>query len=243
MLRLVTLILPLGLVACVESGDEGIYVLNNTAPPSGSCSLTGGADQPFLSHGTVNYLSPVAYVMTPLIQSRIQPVMGVDDQSKTVQLRGADVALTLKAVTIHHPDDSFTTTQPNKMLQALSVLFSGSLGPGASINTFVDAIPPGTLRQIAAMSGANLTTDSFQAEVLASVVIRGVINEDTITSSTYEFPITVCNDCVIRNLGACPLPAMTTVSAGNACNPFQDGVVDCCTDAANGLVCPAPVAM
>jgi hypothetical protein len=99
MLRLATLVLSLGLVACVDSGDEGIYVLNNTAVTT-SCTLTGSPEQASIGHGTINYLSPQAYIMTPLVQSRIAPVMGVDNQTKTVQLRGADIALQVKAVTI-----------------------------------------------------------------------------------------------------------------------------------------------
>lgn len=230
MLRLAALV-PLTLVACVDSGDEGIYVLNNTAITETSCSLSGNPAQAMLGHGVINWLSPQAYVMTPLIQSRITAVEGIDDQSKTVQLRGADVALTVKAIT-----RDFVTTPSETMLPPFSVLFSGAVGPGASVNAFVDAIPPGTLRSIGTDNGA-ATAESFRAEVLASVVIRGELNGDTITSAPYLFPITVCNDCVVVNLGACPV--MGSVRTGNACNPFQDGVVDCCTDASNNLICPA----
>jgi hypothetical protein len=240
MLRLAALV-PLALVACVDTGDEGIYVLNNTAVTEASCSLSGNPDQAILGHGMINYRSPSAYVMTPLVQSRIMPVEGIDEQSKTVQLRGADIALTLKAYTIARADGSFTIEQPEKKYPPFTSLFSGAIGPGASVNTFVDTIPPATLRQIAADTGANVTAEAFQAEVLATVVIRGQINDDTITSAPYLFPITVCNDCVVVNLGACPV--MAAPRTGNACNPFQDGVVDCCTDASNNLVCPAPTAM
>jgi hypothetical protein len=42
--------------------------------------------------------------------------------------------------------------------------------------------------------------------------------------------------------GACPVPPTSVVRAGNACNPYQDGVIDCCV--ANGeTICPAPVSM
>src|SRR5687768_3032036 len=110
MLRLAALA-PLVLVACVDTGDEGMYVLNNTAV-GGTCSLTGSPEQPFISHGTINYLSTSAYVLTPLIQSRIvASETDTDTAQKTIQLRGADVTLTLKAVSIQHADGSVTTTQ------------------------------------------------------------------------------------------------------------------------------------
>lgn len=240
MLRLAAL-MPLALVACVDTGDEGIYVLNNTAV-TGECTLSGSPDQASIGHGLIHYLSPTAYVMTPLIQSRIAAQMNIDDTSRTVQLRGADIVLTLEAVTVEHADGSFTTTQPEKSLAMFSTLFSGAVPPGGSVNAFVDAIPPPTLRQIATESGADVATESFNAEVLAQVVIRGEINDNTVTSAPYLFPITVCNDCVVSNLGACPLPSGVQVRTGNACNPYQDGVVDCCTDTDGRLVCPAATA-
>ena len=240
MLRLAAL-MPLALVACVDSGDEGIYVLNNTAVTEATCSLSGSPDQAMLGHGVINVDSPTAYVMTPLIQSRITPIEGVDDISKTVQLRGADVRLVLKAVTVER-SGQFSTTNPNSDVGApFSVLFSGAISPGASVNAFVDIIPPGTLRSIAAMSGANLETDGLSAEVLAEVTIKGDLNGDSIESQPFLYPVTVCNDCVINFVGDCAA-FMGTARTGNACNPFQDGVVDCC--ASNGsLVCPVPSAM
>lgn len=237
MLRL-AILMPLALVACVDSGDEGIYVLNNTAVAD-SCTLSGSPDQAMLGHGLVYWGSPVPYVLTPLIQSRITANENGDDLSRTVQLRGADVTLTLKAVSIDHPDGSVTVTQPETQLAQFTTLFSGAIAPGGSVNAFVDVLPPATMRQVASDSGADLTNDSLNAEVLASVVIRGDINGTTITSAPYLYPITVCNQCVVTNLGACPLPSSVQVRTGNGCNPYQDGVVDCCTDASGRLVCPA----
>ncbi|HEY5949223.1 MAG TPA: hypothetical protein VIV40_27205 [Kofleriaceae bacterium] len=242
MLRLAALIpfALVALVACVDSGDEGIYVLNNSAVTGESCTLSGSPDQAMVGHGQVNVLSPVAYVMTPLIESRIQSVDGVDDTSKTVQLRGADIKLTIKAVSIER-GGQFMVTQPETALPPFSVLFSGSLKPGGSVNAFVELIPPGTIRQIAQMSGANLDTDSLNSEVLAEVTIKGDLGGSSVESQPYFYPVTICNDCIVVNNGACPMTVAPR--AGNACNPYQDGVVDCCVDASNNLVCPGSTTM
>jgi hypothetical protein len=238
MLRLAALI-PLALVACADSGDEGIYVLTNTAVTGESCALTGDPMQAMVGHGLINVNSPVAYVMTPLVQSRIQSVENVDDTSKTIQLRGADIRLTIKAVSIER-DGNFMVTNPNTELPGFSVLFAGAIKPGGSVNAFVDLIPPGTLRSIAQMSGANLTTDSLNTEVLAEVTIKGDLGGDSIESQPFYYPVTVCNDCVIVNNGACPM-TVTAPRTGNACNPYQDGVVDCCVDVDNRLICPGTI--
>ncbi|HEX5063435.1 MAG TPA: hypothetical protein VFV99_28860, partial [Kofleriaceae bacterium] len=128
----------------------------------------------------------------------------------------------------------FTSTNPNKALgEPFSVLFSGALPPAASVNSFVDIIPPQQLIAIGAMAGDG----SINAEVLAEVVIKGDLNGDEIKSQPFFYPVTVCNDCVVNIVGACPV--MGTIRGGNACNPFQDGVVDCCTETSGSVSCPA----
>lgn len=241
MLRLTALIplslapaLALTAVACVDSGDEGMYVLNNTAPPDGSCVLSGNPGQPQLGHGIIDYRSPIPYVMTPLLQSRIQMVEGADDSSRTIQLRGADVTLTLKAVTLES-GTSFTSTQPNKVYPTFSVLFSGSLPPAGYVNAFVDIIPPATLREIGGMATGDA---GLNAEVLAEVVVKGDIGGDAVETAPFYFPVTVCNNCVLNDVGACS-EFTGTARTGNACNPYQDGVLDCCTNDSGQRVCPA----
>lgn len=238
MLRLAALV-PFVFAACVDSGDEGMYVLNNTAVGN-TCVLTGSPDQPFISHGTIHYLSPRAYLLTPLIQSRIvASETDTDDAQKTIQLRGADVTLTMKALSIERSNGSIETMQTDTQIGQFSTLFSGAITPGGSVNVGVDIIPPSILRSIAQMSGANLETDGFNAEVLATVVIKGELNGSSIEATPYLYPVSVCNNCVVVNLGACPLTV--TPRTGNACNPFQDGVVDCCVDESGNLVCPGPM--
>jgi hypothetical protein len=50
--------------------------------------------------------------------------------------------------------------------------------------------------------------------------------------------VTVCSDCIINDLGACGTKAAQNL--GDPCNPYQDGIVDCCDTAGGGLICPAP---
>jgi hypothetical protein len=72
--------------------------------------------------------------------------------------------------------------------------------------------------------------------------VFGDLQGDEIEGDPFNYPVTVCNDCVINMLSpTCPLPIGTVVRAGNPCNAFQDGVVDCCGDPTNPQ-CPAPVA-
>ena len=231
MTRLAAL-LPLVVVACVGTGDEGMVVLNNAAVGD-SCVLTSNPDGAQRGHGTIFSQSPEPYIFTPVIQSRITPVEGGDDSSRTIQLRGADVKLTLKALTLQDIAGNFTTTNPDREFAPFSLLFSGSLPPAGYASAFVNIIPPGVLREIDAMSGEN----RMDAEVLAEVVIKGELGEDAIETEPYFYPVNVCNRCVINIVGACPM--MGTPRPGNACNPFQDGAVDCCEEVTGLVLCPA----
>ena len=241
-MRLASLTSALVLFGCANQGDEGMIVLNNTAV-SGACTLTGAAGQPFLSHGELYALGNNGYLLTPLIQSRVTAETGgmgtADLIQKTISLRGADISLTVEAVSVRNGDGSYSVSTPaNKQVDPFSVLFSGSLPPNGTVNVGFEVIPPATAQRILSIAGYQ-TGQLMAAEVLAQVTIRGDLGGDEITASPFHFPISVCTDCVVNNLGACPV--VGTARVGNACNVFQDGVVDCCTNASNQLVCPAPM--
>jgi hypothetical protein len=217
-----------------------MIVLNNTAI-TGACTLTGAAGQPFLSHGQLYALGGSGYLLTPLIQSRVTTATGgsgtttmVDPIQKTISLRGADVSLTVEAVSVLNPDGSFTVSTPaTKQVDPFSVLFSGSLPPNGTVNVGFEVIPPATAQRILSIAGYQ-AGQRMSAEVLAQVTIRGDLGGDEVTATPFYFPISVCTDCVVNVVGPCPAAGTQT---GNACNVFQDGVVDCCTSG-NQLVCP-----
>lgn len=242
MLRLASLTSVLVLFGCANSGDEGMIILNNTAVGAGACTLSGTKGQPFLPHGMINAYSPAGYLLTPLIESRVVLAEGdTDTTQRTIFLKGANVSLEVKAVSIEHPGGSFTSpsiTLSGQQAQ-FSTLFSGSLPPSGTVNVAFDIVPVQTLRTILTASGA-AETDRMSAEVLATVTILGELGGDDVESLPFQYPVAVCNNCVVNDLGACPMMA---TNLGNACNPFQDGTVDCCEDANGFLVCPSVAAV
>jgi len=243
-MRLVSLATALVLVGCADEGDEGMIVLNNTAVSGDTCSLSGDPGQPFISRGEINAFADRGYVLTPLIQSRIVTNIGggsgagssaVDQLQKTIQLRGADVVLTLKAMSIENADGSFTVTQPETNVGSFSSLFSGSLPPSGTVNVGFEVITPAIMRQIVGMSGVDPNTQDLTAEVLAQVTIKGELGGDTIEAKPFFYPISVCTDCIVFSVGACDT-FDGTLPNGNPCNPFQDGEYGCCSTA-GGLLC------
>jgi len=235
--------------ACVASnGDEGIFVTKNVAPGA-DCSFTADVAEPFVSHGTIDLHSPSGYRFHPQMQSRISADAGQED-ARTVLLRGARVDIDLVS-TDASGNKLFSTSELAALKTAgathFQSLFSAPLRPNGGIaDGAFELIPTSLLQAIAEKAGSS--TASFRTEVVGKVVVYGDMSGDEITSQEFQFPVTVCNDCVVNVLedgtGApltCPVPAGTVVEQGNSCNPFQDGTVDCCS-AGTSLQCPATVA-
>lgn len=229
----------LAFAGCVaDSGGEGFTILNNTAAVGTTCMLTGGMGQPFVSHGQISTASPAGYLFTPLMQSQTTALTGMEAQ-RTIQFSGANVELTVEAMTIEHADGSFTMPTPPVLMGTagkFQSLFAGSIPPGGTANVAFEIIPKQTIAMI--QTDAMLTAgDKMQAEVKAVVKPFGTMGGSRVDGSPFTYPVTVCNDCVVVDHGACPFSG--TLRTGDPCQPFQDGPVDCCRDASNNLVCPA----
>ena len=66
-------VLALLLFGCAKNGAEGMVILANTAPAGTACTFTGDPMQPAFSSGQISAESTNAYLLTPLIESRISP--------------------------------------------------------------------------------------------------------------------------------------------------------------------------
>jgi hypothetical protein len=208
-----------------------------------TCQLTGDPAQPFIAHGQIYSKSSQGYLLTPLNQSRVTSSgagsgASVDPSTRTIYLKAANIDLEVKAASVEHADGSFsnpTVTIPSNLAKQSS-LFSAALQPAGSVNVAFEILPVQTLRAIE-QAVAAAPTDRFRVEVLATVTIVGELNGDDQSAQPFTYPVTVCNDCVVHNVGKCPMTGVPRI--GNACNIFQDGDVDCCVDDNNLLVCPA----
>jgi hypothetical protein len=242
MLRVLAPVLfSLALVGCVaDSGGEGFVIVANEAVTLGmpQCTVVPAATGPFQSRGEISTLSPTGYVFTPVLQSSITSDTMTDTLTRTITLQGANVELTVDALTIGHADGTYTHATPPTLTgtdgKFLSQ-FSGSLAPGALTSAVFNLIPVTTIAAIKQASGAG-ATDTIDAEVTANIKPFGEMGGSRVDGHPFKYAVSVCSDCVVRDLGACP--AMNVVNLGNPCNVFQDGLVDCC-ESANGLVCPA----
>ena len=226
---------------CVaDNGDEGILIVSNTSAPAAACTFTGSPTQQFNPHGSFSVFSTEGYSLFPLMKSRITSTPAMMD-ARTILVEGARVTLTF-------PDESvFTAAQQtdlrNRGIMKFSSLFSAPLAPGGTANGIFDIITPALLDELVAAKGVGIlaaNAPSFRAEVVATVVVYGDLAGEETTSQEFQYPVTICNDCIANVVGMCPLPMGTVVSTGNACNQYQDGNVTCCRQGAD-VICPAIV--
>jgi hypothetical protein len=235
-LALASLLFPVfGCLAADGAGDEAIYVVKALAATD-DCSFTASTDAPFIGHGIITVFSPSPYLIHPQLKSRITTTTASEQDLKTIQIRGARVNLDFKDSAIGNLVDD-----ENKRFQTL---FTAPLAPnaGSVTNTSFELIPEGALASIAASAGA----DGVETEVVGKLVVFGDLAGEEVTSQEFQFPVTICSNCVTAAFGLAAYPTCPVMAAGrqgNACNPFQDGVVDCCVDSNNDVVCPAPVSL
>ncbi len=234
MFRLAIASLAFGLVGCLAedgAGDEAIFISKAVAA-SDDCSFSSTESEPFIGHGQIYIGSPLAYRFHPQMISRIDALPGETVQ-KTILIHGARVEL-------EFADSSVGTAVPANQKKFTS-LFSAPLAPNGGITDGgFDIIPEGAL---AAMFPLANSSENFEAEVIAKVTVFGDLAGEEVTSQVYRFPVTVCENCITAAFGlpAFPTcPVMAPGRQGNACNPFQDGIVDCCVNGGN-LECPASV--
>lgn len=250
--------LAAGAGACVaDSGDEGFVVRNNLAPNEGNCAFTASTSSPFVSRGTLTSRATSPYILTPLIESRITAAMG-QENLRTVALMGAKVDLAIGPITVEDAGGNVTFTcaaeGPNACFsegERLSLAGSGltkfrtpfaaPLPPNGGLASAVfDLVPTTTVSEIERKVGALAAGSRMNALVVATATIYGRLGGSDLDGLPFDYPVTVCSDCVVNDLGPCgSLSADFEPRTGNPCNPFQDGVVDCCTGAGGALTCPA----
>lgn len=219
-MRLVSaLAFTLLVVGCADKGDEGFFILNNTAPPVSACTFTGDSGQPFIAAGSISQVSPQGYIFNPLLQSRITATMGMESE-RTIHLEGANVTLQLAN---------------GGMTQSFTALFSGSLAPNnGTTNVSFELIP---VSSINALGNA-----SQNVEVVASITPYGTLGGGRIDGEPFQYPVTIVagGTGIVNVQGRCDSPTPPVAAhLGNGCNVFQDGLVDCCTGCDGKLVCPS----
>ena len=221
----------LALGGCVSDGSDGsIVVLRaiiGTAAMGGGCTLSNAETELGLAQGTLDVQGRTGYQIAVQIRSRITALAGQEDQ-RAIFTRGANVDIAFS-------DPALATTAGiTKDLTHFKASFAARLPPNGGVtDVSFELIPAEVAAALAATSFTSVVADT-------SFTIVGDLAGGNVSSQTFHFPVTIVKAGLIQDRGMCS--ALSTgfmPRVGNPCNPVQDGVVDCCTDANNRQLCPA----
>ena len=123
-----------------------------------------------------------------------------DMLQRTITLQGANIELTVSALTIGHADGTFTSATPPTLMgtdgKFLSQ-FSGSIAPGGVTGTVFEILPVTTIAAIKRAAGAG-ATDTIDAEVTAIIKPFGEMGGSRVEGHPFQYPVSVCSNCVVQ---------------------------------------------
>jgi hypothetical protein len=220
---------------CVASGgDESIIVLRNVLGGSstGGCTFTSQESEVGLSQGTLDVQRGTGYLFGAQLKSRITSLTGQEDQ-RTIFTSGANVDIAFPSTTVFS-DAELADFKAANLLHFKSP-FTVPLRPNGIVTDIPFVLIPGDL---AVKLQAKLGFTSVVAD--ASFRIVGDLAGGEVTSQTFHYPVTILAAGLVLDAGECALLSSSFMArVGNVCNPGQDGVVDCCSDARGAQICPA----
>ena len=226
---------------CTTDGEDGgILVLKNVAADM-NCVANASATELAIPHGSLDLLLPGGYLFIAQMKSRITALVGQEDQ-RTIIIQGANIDISFPGSTFF--SDTELADLKAMHLTQFRQTFSNALTPHGGIADAVFTLIPGELT--ARIAAKIDLTKRFRLETLATFTIDGVMSGGVVTSQPFSDPITIGNGVTVNILGNCPLPSGSpTPRTGYACNPGQDGVVDCCVTgplSTTPPTCPATIA-
>ena len=236
--RMVLLALTVGaLGACVDN-DRSLTITHfvEATASMGACTVPTD-DMTTISQGAWDVelakLFGLGYVLSFNVENQLQVQTGTTIDEQAYYINSYDVQLEpIGAVATGLPAGNRNFNVPSGSIR---------LAPGDIAGASVLALPPDLIGGL----------DSLTQDPLGTILVhlRPVATraEEQVVGAYVQFPIEICKGCLTNattgNFPSCPLPAMSTVNPGNACNPSADLSVTCCNDAKLGLVCPATVSM
>lgn len=240
---------PLGLAlvalvgGCVaDSGDGGILVLRNVVADN-MCSTLGNATEATRAHGSLDLLVGGGYLFIAQMKSRITALAGQEDQ-RTIITSGANVDVAFPGSTLF--SDAELADLKASALTHFKSPFSQAIFPNGGLSDGFFTLIPGELgARIFIKSGERI---GFAIEAVATFTIEGDMSGERVTSQPFSYAVTIGNGISIKLVGPCPRSSGSMLNTGYACNPGQDGAVDCCATVnpdgsilAGSLRCPATV--
>ncbi|HMF39115.1 MAG TPA: hypothetical protein VKQ32_00410 [Polyangia bacterium] len=241
-----TLSLLAGTVAACGRIPGQFEVIQNQVPMGGCTIDTNRMLYRGEGHLDLSLVSPsasTAYLMFPLVINNLSASSSgsADPNEIAVNSFAVDIGTSKQSYLPPKVQDLFKTLNqdpnaPDYALLHYSLPWAATISSGGGvIAAGVDAFPVELAQRV--LATGDVTNSSTSMLVNIRVRIFGNTKSQSMESDPFDYPVYVCNGCLVASDLACPVsgaPALT----GNACNIAQDDRVDCCSLNGN-LICPA----
>lgn len=210
--------LAMGLSGCIED-DRSFFIRQNQVPQTGCVVNTTTTE--YLPRGTLDVSMGIGYRLYPLLENNLKTSKTTDGEPErnSLHITGFEVDIDLGEIPGEFPSDLTSFWEPA----------SGQLDPGGKLASVANVISDRLTKMLNIPKGIKpLVLISIKA-----VAKRSGSDKD---SSTFVFPIDLCNGCLVDWRTTCPATTDKTVKK-NYCGRPQDQPVTCCTDPATGTKC------
>lgn len=237
-------LLALGAIGVGSCSDTNytIYILRNQkAEPD--CVIPPGDAKEFIGFGLLD-VTPIVpgttnrgnigYIFAPAVRNGTVANKDTPDLH-TFFVAGADVILRSNGTAAADQLVAALRSRGTR-LDARTQYFSGAISAGGTIGLGFPLIDAEQTLAIAESIG-----NDEEIQLIAHATIFGKMDDRTVTSDPFDYPITVCRGCLIDELGSCRGLSATNIGTGGVCNPLQDRILGCCDRSTGAKACPAVV--
>ena len=198
---------------CVE--DDRTFFIRQNQVPATAC-VVAATTTIYNPRGTLDVSAKAGYWLYPLMENNLKPSTSSDGQPErnTLHLRGFEVEIDLGQIPGEYPKDLLNFYDPT----------SGYIAPGSKVAGKVKVIPDRLVQLLNIPKGI---------KTLVMVSVRAVAKRSGSDqeSSTFIYPIDLCNGCLVDMRNTCPDPKKDTTILTNYCGTPQDEPITCCSKA------------
>lgn len=198
---------------CVE--DDRTFFIRQNQIPLTACQTTTTTSL-YNPRGTLDVSAKLGYWLFPLMENNLKPSASVDGQPErnSLHLRGYEVEIDLGQIPGEYPGDLLKFYDPT----------TGDINPGSKLDGKVKVIPDRLVQMLNIPKGL---------KPLVMVSIRAIAKRSGSDqeSSTFIYPIDLCNGCLVDMRNSCPDTKTDKTILTNYCGTPQDSPVTCCAKA------------
>jgi hypothetical protein len=223
------LVLSSGVAVFACSEDRAFYIVQNQVPQKGCVIPADDTSSVYRAEGVLDVSLGSGYRLYPLLRNDLpvkkpQSSMSSAAEPNLLRLLQFDVVLDLGGSGLSIPPELTAFSRPTS-----GILFPGGDRKSSSVEIFPDAL----VSQIKLPAGATPT-------VLARVTAVAESGDgDRVESLPFDYPVTLCNGCLVSVLKTCPTAEELTTLDSNVCGRPQDGPLVCCPSSTKTVQCLA----